>query len=187
MIGPPGKVVARYLNGTLIKGYSYDFAPGRRRFHIFSARDASAAPTPVLLSDLKALFFVRDFVGNAAYHERKRFAPGARSAGRRVQVVFQDNEVLVGSTDGDLSSRPGLFVTPADPASNNIRVYAVTTAIRQVRYLPADRPPDTAGRTRGVQPVRTRVVQPPLPKRLLAWLRQPIPLPRLRPRRRVSP
>jgi hypothetical protein len=180
MIGPPGKVVARYVNGTLIKGYSYDFAPGRRRFHIFSASDASLAPTPVLLSDLKAVFFVRDFIGNAAYHERKSFAPGERSAGRRVHVVFRDNEVLVGSTDGDLSSLPELFVTPADPASNNIRVYAVSTAIRQVRYLRADRPaPATA--------VRARVVPPPLPKRLLAWLRQPIRLPRLHPRRRVSP
>jgi hypothetical protein len=180
MIGPPGKVVARYVNGTLIKGYSYDFAPGRRRFHIFLARDASVAPTPVLLSDLKAVFFVRDFVGNARYNERKRFAPGERSAGHRVRVVFGDNEVLVGSTDEDLSSRPGLYVTPADPASNNIRVYAVSTAIRQVRSLPADRPaPATA--------VRAHVVKPPLPKRLLAWLRQPIRLPRLQPRRRVSP
>jgi hypothetical protein len=178
MIGPPRKVVARYVNGTLIKGYSYDFAPGRRRFHIFSARDASAAPTPVPLSDLKAVFFVRDFNGNAAYNERKRFAPGEPSAGRRVQVVFRDNEVLVGSTEGDLHSLPGLFVTPADPASNNIRVYAVSSAIRQVRTLPGDRPPAT---------VRERAVTPPLPARLLAWLRQPIPLPRLQRRRRVSP
>jgi Family of unknown function (DUF6982) len=181
MNGPPGKVVARYVDGTLIKGYSYDFAPGRRRFHIFSAHKASAAPTLVQLSDLKAVFFVRDFSGNAAYTERNRFAPGEPSAGRRVKVVFRDNEVLVGSTDGELASLPGLFVTPADPASNNIRVYAVSTAIRQVRTLSADRSPAPASA------VRAQAVTLPLPTRVLAWLRQPIPVPRLPRRRRVSP
>jgi hypothetical protein len=172
VIGPPGKVVARYVNGTLLKGYSYDFAPGRRRFHIFSARDASAAPTPVLLSELKAVFFVRDFIGNAAYHERKRFAANEHPAGRRVHVVFHDHEVLVGSTDGDPSSGSGFLVTPADPASNNIRVYAVSSAIREIRYLRADRLVD--------RPVRGRVAPPPAPRRLLAWLGQPIPWHRLR-------
>jgi hypothetical protein len=179
MMGPAAKVVARYANGTLIKGYTYDFAPGRRRFHVFSARDASADPTLVLLSDLKALFFVRDFVGNAKYDERKAFVTSERRVGRRVHVIFKDMEVLVGSTDGDISSTPGLFVTPADPASNNIRVYAVSTAVSQVRYMPADRPPTI--------PARAPVAKPPLPKRLIAWLLRPIPLSRPRLYRRQSP
>jgi hypothetical protein len=176
MNSPPRKVVARYVDGTLVKGYSYDFAPGRRRFHVFSARDAADAPTPVLIGDLKAVFFVRDFVGNATYNERKAFTSGERSKGRRVRVVFQDNEVLVGSIDGDHSALPGLFVTPADPASNNIQVYALSTAIRHVRYLAPDRPPVTVVRAPGMKPG--------LPKRLLAWLRQPVRMPRP-PARRV--
>ena len=95
---------------------STSFRPATRR----------ALPTPVLLGDLKAVFFVRDFVGNAEYNERKKFSPPASvRKGAECKVVFKDNEVLVGSLDGDLFLRPGLFVTPADPASNNIRVYAL--------------------------------------------------------------
>jgi hypothetical protein len=177
MIGPSRKVVARHVDGTLVKGYSYDFAPGRRRFHVFSDRSASGDLTPVLLGDLKAVFFVRDLAGNPAYNERKKFAPGDRTEGRRVEVVFTDNEVLVGSVDGDISSQPGLFIIPADPASNNIRVYAVSSAIRRIRYLAAERAPAA----------RARVAKPALPQRLLAWLLEPIGLPRPRVARRVSP
>src|SRR5262249_33983313 len=68
---------------------------------------------------------------------------------------------------GGLAAQPGLFVTPADPASNNIRVYAVSTAIRDVRDLPAEQAPTIA--------VRARIARPPLPKRLLTWLQHPNP------------
>jgi Family of unknown function (DUF6982) len=176
MIGPSQKVVARHANGALVKGYSYDFAPGRRRFHVFADRNASGDPTPVLLGDLKAVFF-RDLVGNPTYNERKKFSPGDRSEGRRVEVVFRDNEVLVGTLDGDGSSMPGLFITPADPASNNIAVYAPSTAIRQVRYLPAERPPTPVA--------RARFEKPALPRRLLTWLLEPLGRPRPQARRGV--
>ncbi len=32
-------------------------------------------------------------------------------------------------------NRPGFFLFPADPKSNNVRVFAVTTAVRKVHYL----------------------------------------------------
>jgi hypothetical protein len=179
MIGPPRKVVARYVRGTMVKGYSYDFAPNRSRFHIFSARDAADDPTPILLRDLKAVFFVRDFAGNPAYNERKTFAPGERPEGRRVRVVFLDNEVLVGSLDGHDASAPGLFVTPADPGSNNLRVYAVSNAIRRVQYLPPDRPPAPPA-----APVPA--VTPAISERLLAWLLQPVRPTRRPARQRVG-
>jgi hypothetical protein len=185
MMGPAEKLVVRYADGRLLKGYSYDFTAGRRRFHVFSASDASGEPAPILLSELKAVFFVRAFAGNRQYAEKKRFADGARFPGRRVEITFQDGEVLVGATndDDDLCGRPGIFFTPADPASNNLRVYAVSGAIRRIRSLPVDRPTAMPVRTTRPQPQPP----PPLPKRVLAWLRQPILLPRPRLRRRTSP
>jgi hypothetical protein len=178
MIGPGAKVVVRYADGKLIKGYTYDFAPGRRRFHIFASRDASSDPTSVLHSELKAVFLVREFAGNAQYNERKRFTDGRYPPGRRIEITFKDGEVLVGSTGTDLEPGPGVFVIPADPTSNNLRVFAVSAAIRRIRSLPADH----ATRL----PVRAPRPKPALAKRLLGWLLEPIILPQPVLRRRAS-
>jgi hypothetical protein len=170
MVGPARKVVARSTNGTLIKGYTYDFSPGRRRFHIFEAPDASSDPRPVLLNELKAVFLVRDLAGNPKHNERKTFLNGDRPAGRKIEVVFKDNEVLVGSTEADLSkTTPGLLFTPADPTSNNIQVYAVCLPMHRpsARAVPAPRP------------------SPPLPTRFLAWLLKPLRQPQRHVPRRL--
>jgi Family of unknown function (DUF6982) len=172
MIGPAAKVVVRYADGRLVKGYTYDFE-GRGRFHVFPTLDASSDPTPVLVAELKAVFLVRDLVGNARYDERKRFSDTAPPPGRRVEITFKDGEVLVGSTRCDIGGGPGVFLVPADPASNNLRVYAVATAIHRIRDLPVGHP--TA------LPAGTAGRRPRLPQRALAWLQQPLmqPGPRL--------
>jgi hypothetical protein len=165
--GPGAKVVARYADGRLIKGYSYDFVAGRHKFHVFFEPNASGRQTPVLLAELKAVFFVRNHAGNAKYDERKGFEDGHQPHGRIVEIRFRDGEVLVGSTTGDPDAGPGVLFTPADPASNNVRVYAVWAAIRQFRFLPATS-----------APTRLRW----LPARLQAWLRQPVTIPWTPPR-----
>jgi hypothetical protein len=166
MIGPGAKIVVRYADGKLVKGYTFDFAPGRRCFHVFTARDASSDPIPIQLSELKAVFLVREFAGNAQYSERKSFADGARPPGRRIEITFKDGEVLVGSTRDAIESRPGLWFTPADPVSNNLGVYAVSEAVRRIRPLPAEEPTRT--------PAGSPRHEAALPSGLLAWLRQPV-------------
>jgi uncharacterized protein DUF6982 len=161
--GPGAKVVVRYADGRLTKGYSYDFGAGRKSFHVFSGPNASGRPTSVPVSELKAVFFVRDFVGNGKYTERKGFENRDRAHGRAIELRFHDGEVLVGST-GDPQAGPGILFTPADPASNNIRVYAVWAAVRQMRVLPA--------RSRSAPATR-----PSPPTRLPAWLQQPLTIP----------
>jgi hypothetical protein len=52
-----------------------------------------------------------------------------------VEVTFIDGEVLVGSTLGYDPKQQGFFIFPADPKSNNIRVYVVSSAAEKVRYL----------------------------------------------------
>jgi hypothetical protein len=181
VIGPAKKVVARYADGKLVKGYTYDFARGRRRFHVFTSRDASGELIPILLGDLKAVFFVRDLAGNPRYDERKQFADADAAPGRRVEVTFKDGEVLIGFTESEIYAapevyvRPGLFFTPADAGSNNLRVYAVTGAVRRFRYLPKQ----PAVR----RPVRGAAHRPPLPRRILAWLVRPISVSRPIPHR----
>jgi hypothetical protein len=131
----PVKVVARYVSGKRIKGFSQDFFPNKDRFHVYPAAKPSGEAVEVLLKELKAIFFVQDFVGNYLYNERKRYTEGEKPSGRKVEVTFADGEVLVGSTLGYDPSRPGFFLFPADPKSNNIRVFAVTGAVKKVRFL----------------------------------------------------
>ena len=70
------KVVARYIDGRLVKGYTFDFAPTQPRFHVFSQPSASGQSSQVLVRDLKAVFFVRDLVGNPARQDSQKFPSG---------------------------------------------------------------------------------------------------------------
>jgi len=127
--------VARYLDGRTIKGFTQDFAPHKPSFHIFRMEAANPTETAqVFLRDLKAVFFVRDFGGRADYDDRKQYHPGEHPSGRIVEVTFTDGEVMVGSTLGYDPKRPGFFLFPADPQSNNARVFVLSRAVRLVRY-----------------------------------------------------
>jgi hypothetical protein len=87
------------------------------------------------MKDLKAIFMVRDFTGDSLYKERKKYIEGEQPSGKKVEVTFIDGEVLVGTTLGYNPKRQGFFIFPADPKSNNIRVYVVSSAVEKVRYL----------------------------------------------------
>ena len=131
----PVKVVVRYLDGRVIKGFTQDFFPNKDRFHFHHAAKSSGESVEVMVKDLKAIFFVQDFEGNAQYSERKSYGEGERTQGRKVEVTFADGEVLVGSTMGYDPKRPGFFIFPADPKSNNMRAFAVSSAVKKVHNL----------------------------------------------------
>ena len=130
MVGNHRKVVARYLDGRLVKGYTFDFGPAQPRFHVFPESSASGESTQVFLRDLKALFFVRDLVGNPARQD-KPFPPGGATGGY-VEVRFRDGETIVGTVEGSVTNTPGFFLVPADHGSNNLRVYVLAAATRAV-------------------------------------------------------
>jgi hypothetical protein len=128
------KIVVRYREGRLLKGFTQDFHPSRGHFSLWPSITASRGERVIVpLSRLKAVFFVRDFAGNAAYTDRDVSTDPA--SGRRVEVTFSDNEVVRGTT---LSYRPdgnGFFVVPADGRSNNQRIFVVSAALRHVRFV----------------------------------------------------
>jgi len=129
------KVVVRYSNGKVIKGFTEDFFPNKERFHFIPADNPSGGAIEVSMNDLKAIFMVRDFIGDPLYKERKKYIEGEKPSGRKVEVTFIDGEVLVGSTLGYDPKRQGFFIFPADFKSNNIRAYVVSSAVGKVRYL----------------------------------------------------
>ena len=132
----PVKVVARYSNGTVIKGFTQDFSPNKDRFHLIPADKRPSGTIEVVVSRLKAVFMVRDFEGNPEYHERKSFARGESVSGLKLELTFADGEVLAGSALlGYDPKRQGNFLIPADQKSNNTRVFAVSSAVKSVRQM----------------------------------------------------
>ena len=128
----PNRIVARFADGRMLKGTTQDFAPAKDVFHVIGSEGGSR-PVKVAVADLKAVFFVKSLLGNAAYIEIKEFAGPV--AGRKVQVTFKDGETIVGSTQGYQPERPGFFMTPADPQSNNERVFVVSRSVAKVSFL----------------------------------------------------
>jgi hypothetical protein len=132
----PAKVVVRYLDGKIIKGYTLDFFPNKDQFHLQSQeKSAGQEPQKIMVKDLKAIFFVKNFEGDPAYSERRNFSEADRAQGRKIEVVFKDGEQLVGSTMGYDRSRQGFFIMPVDMQGNNERVYVVQSSIDTVKFI----------------------------------------------------
>ena len=130
------KVVVRLSDGRTLKGETADFFPGKDIFHLRPANAPDGAkPVEISTKDLKALFFVKDYMGDPEREKRNDFDPAHTPAGRRIRVVFKDGEVLVGTTTGYQPGRPGLFIVPADTGSNNERCYVFASSTREIKFI----------------------------------------------------
>lgn len=130
------KVVVRYADGRIFKGYTYDFFPNKATFHFYPAGgQTSGTGTEMNIKDLKCIFFVRDFEGNPEHSEQRLFAEDGKYGGRRIEVTFKDGEVMTGTTMGYTPNRPGFFLSPADQLSNNLRVFVISSFVAGVRNL----------------------------------------------------
>jgi hypothetical protein len=127
------KVVARYREGGMLKGYTMDFHPSRGQISLWPTIDARPSERSIVpLTRLKALFFVKDFAGDGTHVP---VIPGAkRMAGRAIEITFFDREILQGTTLGYRPDAVGFFVTPDDSRGNNQRVFVITAAVRNVRF-----------------------------------------------------
>jgi hypothetical protein len=124
-------VVVHFPGGELLKGVTNNFFPSKDKFHLADKDTGEVREVP--LRGLKAVFFVKDFDGDPEYKEQPESQ--RTGFGRRIQVEFKDGETLVGYSQGFTPGRPGFFVFPADPVSNNDRVYVLTEATKDVRLL----------------------------------------------------
>jgi len=125
------KVVVHDPDGPLIKGVTNNFFPNKDKFDV--ADDTTGEVREVPLVGLKAVFFVKSFEGDQSYQERTDVE--RTGFGKKIQVDFKDGETLVGYSPGFAKNRQGFFVFPADPESNNDRVYVITEATKDVRFL----------------------------------------------------
>lgn len=91
------RVVVRFLDGKLLRGYTNTFHPDSAHLHL--CPDVNCAPADRLfvpVARLKALFFVRDLAGNAQHVDTNVFDHSPRA--RKLEVTFRDGEVMTGST-----------------------------------------------------------------------------------------
>jgi hypothetical protein len=126
------EVVARFTDGTILKGYSNDFDASRSSFSLRTSTSREDQRVSVPLTRLKAVFFVKDFEEKSGDRVGKTF-PG-QTLGRRVHLTFADGEMMIGTTQGYRAGGAGFFVTPADPRANHVRIFVLAGALRQIRF-----------------------------------------------------
>jgi hypothetical protein len=129
------RVVARFLDGRVVKGLSSSVALDRPQCLI---RTATEGTVPVALTDLKALFFVRDLIGDSTHNDARTILPtDPRAIGaHRLRLTFKDGETLTGVAPSYDEGRPFFFLLPADGKSNNLRVLVNRRALTSVVPLP---------------------------------------------------
>ncbi len=130
------KVVARFKDGRMVKGFTLNFSPTKSTFHIATPKGKNEKSThEIETEELKAIFFVKKFEGDKGYKEKKRFeeADDSEVRGQRVSVEFDDGEIIRGKTLAYKGRRNGFFIVPVDPQSNNERIYVVSSAVRNVQ------------------------------------------------------
>ena len=124
-------VVVHFADGRILKGFALDFFPNKTSFHL--EREASGESIEVEIANLKGVFFVKTFRGDASATRRKDVERAGM--GRKIRIEFQDGETMVGYTSGYTPARTGFFAFPVDPDDNNEKVFVITAATRSVEFV----------------------------------------------------
>ena len=132
------KIVAKYQNGEIIKGWIADFRPDRETFILHPLIEYSEEERlDINFDSLKAVFFVKDFAGNKNYKKVRKFdvktkvTPGQR----KLIVKFKDGENLYGTSHSYGRYKIGFFVYPIDPKDNNERIFIIHSAVESLRLI----------------------------------------------------
>ena len=130
-------VVARYLDGRVLKGVTRDFSPNRGMFHI---DPQDGGPTIELrYRQLKAMFFVASLEGDPTREDVRGFVhgPAETQQGKKIAVRFRDGEFICGYTLSWSPDREGFFMFPADANSNNQRIFVIAASTLEIKAGPA--------------------------------------------------
>ena len=128
-------VVVHFKDGRLLKGYTHDFTPMKELFHLNQEAEGSETSVcEVKVSDLKAVFFVKQLMGDKDYIEKKRFeeTDAARLHGIKIKVEFKDGEIIRAFSLGYSKGKKGFFVIPIDPLSNNERIFVIADSTSRI-------------------------------------------------------
>jgi uncharacterized protein DUF6982 len=127
------KIVVHMQDGSIHKGVTHDFGAKQPTFHLLPA-EGGGVPLRVSVDAMKALFWVKDYLGNREFVARRDFDPGGRGEGRRAVLTFLDGETIWGAVTEDDPSSPGFFFVPSDDRDNNIRIFIIRTSLKELRW-----------------------------------------------------
>ncbi|MEE8328805.1 MAG: hypothetical protein V3R54_02615 [Thermodesulfovibrionia bacterium] len=122
-------VVAKFKDGTILKGKTSDFFPNKKLFHL---EQQDGKTVDINIEKLKALFFVKELIGNKSH--KKTYDDVIPGGGRKIQVMFSDGEVITGYSHGYSPNRSGFFVIPADTKGNNKRIFIINSATEKITF-----------------------------------------------------
>ena len=128
------KVVVHMKDGKIHKGVTQDFLPSREIFHLLPA-EGGGVPMKIRLEEMKAVFYVKDYVGNRDFVARRQFDE-AREAGRRAILTFTDGETIWGTLGEREEGSAGFFFFPVDEEDNNIRIFVIRSSLKETRLVP---------------------------------------------------
>lgn len=119
-------VIIHYTNGTLLKCHARAVLIEGSTVMVTTTEGTTHKLRP---REIKALYWVRDFLGTQGYRETRKFPEGFQTTGQKMGVQFKDGERLVGVTHDYESGAPGFHLVPADPRSNNLKVWISHVAV----------------------------------------------------------
>ncbi len=125
------KVVVHTLEGQIHKGVTRDFRPDCESFFLLPA-EGGGIPRRFECDGLKALFYVKDFIGNREYNPPPGFGTAA-TTGQRCVVTFSDGEVVYGSTPDYDEGAMGFTLYPSDAEDNNEKIFVFRAALSEFR------------------------------------------------------
>ncbi len=131
------KLVIKYQDGRIIKGWVENFKSEREIVIIHPLREYSEEEKlEINLNELKAVFFVKDFIGNSNFKKAKSFEnyPPSTPTMRHIVVHFKDGEKLYGTSYSYNPNKTGFFVYPIDPMDNSIRIFVIKSATEKVEF-----------------------------------------------------
>jgi hypothetical protein len=134
MLNFENKVVARYRDGKILKGFTHDFNQNKPVFHL-SLADNQKEVLEINSCQLKVVFFVKTFEGNKNYRgpaEAILLEKLNKMPGIKMKITFFDGEVMYGSTQGYDPERKGFFMFPADQDANCERAFIIREATTDV-------------------------------------------------------
>ena len=132
------KVVVKYQNGEIIKGWVEDFRPDRDTFILYPLIEYSEEEMlEIKFDSLKAVFFVKDFIGDKDYKKVRTFDVDLKitPSQRKLIVIFKDGENLYGTSHSYGRYKIGFFIYPVDPKDNSDRIFVVHSAVESVRLM----------------------------------------------------
>ena len=123
------KIVARFKDGSILKGTARDFVPDER---ILNVKVINGGIEKIDITELKAIFFVKDLKGDESH--KKQYKDVQLWGGQKVKVEFTDGEVIIGYSSNLSTGKYGFFITHADNKGNNEKIFVVTAATQNVSF-----------------------------------------------------